>query len=164
MSLVYHQFHRNCISSKRSFVYHQVAERYTLMRDDIQPKGLMIYECISRHMRVIHSMICQVCDLDKKILQKRILFCSIFWRGVRDSSCFLRNILDLIFGNVSQKASVTVRKTIHRIVLLTASNPLLAKVQKNRTVQEVLSCFLARRKGFEPPTFWFVAKHSIQLS
>ncbi len=24
--------------------------------------------------------------------------------------------------------------------------------------------FLARRKGFEPPTFWFVAKHSIQLS
>ena len=23
---------------------------------------------------------------------------------------------------------------------------------------------LARRKGFEPPTFWFVAKHSIQLS
>ena len=71
---------------------------------------------------------------------------------------------NLIFVNVSQKASVTVRKTIHRIVLLTASNPLLAKVQKNRTVQEVLSCFLARRKGFEPPTFWFVAQHSIQLS
>ena len=23
---------------------------------------------------------------------------------------------------------------------------------------------MARRKGFEPPTFWFVAKHSIQLS
>ena len=30
------------ISSMRSIVYHQVAERYTLMRDDIQPKGLMI--------------------------------------------------------------------------------------------------------------------------
>ena len=25
-------------------------------------------------------------------------------------------------------------------------------------------CFLVRLKGFEPPTFWFVAKHSIQLS
>ena len=24
--------------------------------------------------------------------------------------------------------------------------------------------FMVRRKGFEPPTFWFVAKHSIQLS
>ena len=23
---------------------------------------------------------------------------------------------------------------------------------------------LVRRKGLEPPTFWFVAKHSIQLS
>ena len=23
---------------------------------------------------------------------------------------------------------------------------------------------LVRQKGFEPPTFWFVAKHSIQLS
>lgn len=23
---------------------------------------------------------------------------------------------------------------------------------------------VVRRKGFEPPTFWFVAKHSIQLS
>ena len=23
---------------------------------------------------------------------------------------------------------------------------------------------LVRLKGFEPPTFWFVAKHSIQLS
>ena len=29
---------------------------------------LMIYECISRHRRVIHSMICPGCGLDKKIL------------------------------------------------------------------------------------------------
>ena len=27
-----------------------------------------------------------------------------------------------------------------------------------------MSIFLVRLKGFEPPTFWFVAKHSIQLS
>ena len=24
--------------------------------------------------------------------------------------------------------------------------------------------YLARQEGLEPPTFWFVAKHSIQLS
>ena len=24
--------------------------------------------------------------------------------------------------------------------------------------------FLVRRKGLEPPTYWFVASHSIQLS
>ena len=62
ISLVYHQFQRNCISTRR--------RRYTPWRDDIQPTGLMIYECISRRRRVIHSMIYQVCDLDKKILQK----------------------------------------------------------------------------------------------
>ena len=60
------------------FVYHPVAERYTLMRDDIQSRGLMIYECISRHRRVIHPMIYQVCDLDKKLLQKCDHFCSNF--------------------------------------------------------------------------------------
>ena len=27
-----------------------------------------------------------------------------------------------------------------------------------------LVSLLVRQKGFEPPTFWFVAKHSIQLS
>ena len=25
-------------------------------------------------------------------------------------------------------------------------------------------CFLVRQKGLEPPTYWFVASHSIQLS
>ena len=37
-SLVYHQFRRNCISSKRSFVYHQVAEEYTF-GDDIHAEA-----------------------------------------------------------------------------------------------------------------------------
>ena len=36
------------------------AEVYTLMRDDIQPEGLMIYTARCA------AMICQVCDLDKK--------------------------------------------------------------------------------------------------
>ena len=42
------------------------------MRDDIQPKGLMI----STTLRAV--MIYQVCDLDKKILQKKYPFLQYF--------------------------------------------------------------------------------------
>ena len=42
------------------------------MRDDIQPKGLMI----STTLRA--AMIYQVCDLDKKTLQKMIHFLQYF--------------------------------------------------------------------------------------
>ena len=44
----------------RSIVYHQAAGRCTLARDEIQPKGLMIYAALRA------SMICQACGLDKK--------------------------------------------------------------------------------------------------
>ena len=60
------------ISSTLSVASHQIAERYMLMRDDIQPKGLMI----STTLRA--AMICQVCDLDKKILQKIYPFLQYF--------------------------------------------------------------------------------------
>ncbi len=36
---------------------------------------------------------------------------------------------------------------------------------KKRTLSlDKSAFFVARQKGLEPPTFWFVAKHSIQLS
>ena len=44
---------------------------YAVMR--YSPRGLMIYERISRHMRVIHSMICQACGLDKKIDKPKLV-------------------------------------------------------------------------------------------
>ena len=47
---------------------------------------------------------------------------------------------------------------------LTASKPLVLPRQRKRGGLLSTSFSLARRKGFEPPTFWFVAKHSIQLS
>ena len=68
VSLVYHQFRRNCISSKRSFVYHQVAEEY-IFGDDIHAKAWWYTPA---------AMICQVCDLDKKILQKMYPFLQYF--------------------------------------------------------------------------------------
>ncbi len=38
--------------------------------------------------------------------------------------------------------------------------------QKRKAVDFVMksTAFLVRRKGLEPPTYWFVASHSIQLS
>ena len=39
----------------------------------------------------------------------------------------------------------------------------LLTTQKNNTTQRVM-LFLARCEGLEPPTYWFVASHSIQLS
>lgn len=38
------------------------------------------------------------------------------------------------------------------------------KIQKSGQFVENQPLLLVRQKGFEPPTFWFVAKHSIQLS
>ena len=43
---------------------------------------------------------------------------------------------------------------------------LLEKIKKQAISKKSLAYHkkVVRRKGFEPPTFWFVAKHSIQLS
>ena len=44
------------------------------------------------------------------------------------------------------------------------SSPFYSMQQKNRATTNVITLLLARRKGLEPLTFWFVARHSIQLS
>ncbi len=36
--------------------------------------------------------------------------------------------------------------------------------KKNKPEQSGLCSDVARQEGLEPPTFWFVAKHSIRLS
>ena len=33
----------------------------------------------------------------------------------------------------------------------------LKKRKKNSPISEEMGCFLVRRKGLEPPTYWFVA-------
>ena len=40
----------------------------------------------------------------------------------------------------------------------------MQKIRKSSQFHEEINCFLVRRKGLEPPTYWFVASHSIQLS
>ena len=41
---------------------------------------------------------------------------------------------------------------------------LLFRRNKNTSEQSILYSDVVRLKGFEPPTYWFVASHSIQLS
>ena len=38
------------------------------------------------------------------------------------------------------------------------------RIEQKKAIAKRNCFFVVRRKGFEPPTFWFVAKHSIQLS
>ena len=56
--------------------------------------------------------------------------------------------------------------TVYRLINIKriwVGNDKVVKSKKRQASKEACR-FLARRKGFEPPTFWFVAKHSIQLS
>ena len=66
------------ISPTQSVVYHQVAEKYTLKRDDM----LAIGEMICRLRRMIY----QVCDLDKKITasKKPLFFGGDKWARTTD--------------------------------------------------------------------------------
>ena len=40
----------------------------------------------------------------------------------------------------------------------------MQKIRKAVNFKKKSTAFLVRRKGLEPPTYWFVASHSIQLS
>ena len=61
----------------------------------------------------------------------------------------------------------TVPRTVCSTVLLRKTGSRfesLPRDKNNRRAPYGALRLLARWKGFEPPTFWFVAKHSIQLS
>ena len=57
-------------------------------------------------------------------------------------------------------------KTVHRTVFLTplTLSGFESLNKKTEATQNCIASVLARCKGFEPLTFWFVAKHSIRLS
>ena len=58
----------------------------------------------------------------------------------------------------------TVRRTVFSTPLTLSGFESLENKKRTEATPAVLLLFLARCKGFEPLTFWFVAKHSIQLS
>ena len=69
--------------------YNQVANKYTLMRDDIQPKRLMIY---------------QACDLDKKSHLEDV----IFWWRRRDLHSGLIRFIKVFYILIRQLVFVAV--------------------------------------------------------
>ena len=58
----------------------------------------------------------------------------------------------------------TVRRTVFLTPLTLSGFESLENKKRTEATPAVSLPFLARCKGFEPLTFWFVAKHSIQLS
>ena len=75
------------------------------------------------------------------------------WHAIRDSNSRLRARSGL--GLTAHRAVIQ-----HQPVRI----PFLFVKQKITDTAKAVSVILARHKGFEPLTFWFVAKHSIQLS
>ena len=71
----------------------------------MQPRGLMIYECISRHGRVIHSMIYQVCDLDKKVSPKETARLG-FVPMRTEAECGTMLVLNSYFARISAGAGM----------------------------------------------------------
>ena len=50
---------------------------------------------------------------------------------------------------------------MQRVQVITEALPYI-KIKQD--IPNGISCLMVRRKGLEPPTYWFVASHSIQLS
>ena len=83
-SRVYHQLRRNCISSKRSFVYHHCEKKCSLR--------LMIYT-FGDEMHACAWWYTIAFAMDKKDYGKRIIFHSLFGAGKRIwTSTFFRKL------------------------------------------------------------------------
>ena len=92
------------------------------------------------------------------------------WRAGRDKSATRLYCLSTQRLRLSVPDCAPLRyKTVHQTVLLNAPCPLRLRappiqLKKDEPTRWISSSFLARWEGLEPPTFWFVAKHSIRLS
>ena len=80
----------------------------------------------------------------------------LFWRDVRDQNPKLRLLLRSLLRSCAVYCHLCGAK-------VTRGSSVLRSNKKDE-YHLWYSSFLARRKGLEPLTFWFVAKHSIQLS
>ena len=77
---------------------------------------------------------------------------TLFWRAGRDSKGYAlraRKLADPIVFAFGERGSSPTYSFQYKI---------------KRDTTGVVPLFMARRKGLEPLTFWFVARHSIQLS
>ena len=97
----------------------------------------------------------------KKTIASAIVF---FWHAGRDVSFAKQNPPSSRQSRSDLDAKNSPPDCFLNASTLSGFESLELEHTKNKRATKVTLLFLARRKGFEPPTFWFVAKHSIQLS
>ena len=89
----------------------------------------------------------------------------VLWRAARGEalkSNFRPEMYEFKRNGCHQRDAL---KTVPRTVFLTGFRiPCSKNAKKEQVRKNIRTCSLARCKGFEPLTFWFVAKHSLQLS
>ena len=91
------------------------------------------------------------------------VWASDFWYARRDADCTQSALLAALSrGGAPCGGQQSTGLLPPRRKPSQGSSPFLSYKQKSPA--RMGKRFLVRQKGLEPPTFWFVAKHSIQLS
>ena len=140
-------------------------------------RGLMIYECISRSRRVIHSMICQVCDLDKKqpklslAVQFRLFLVRVTGhRSKKVDNCFLQGVTEI--RSVRREAmprgkgdyiSGSVLGAVTKSLRPTARRSRTARISAKRIPSAIVDTTTAKRLSFMPLRQDFTTPRSADL-
>ena len=88
----------------------------------------------------------------------------LFWHGVRDSEPRRTTLRSVSASSCSPLPSVTTERDRQLYLQLERRSHPKHRIKTKSPWTSHGLFVLARCKGFEPPTYWFVARHSIQLS
>ena len=119
-------------------------------------------------LNVAHPLGVRIPFADKNKNRADSVESTLFLACCKGFACYAGYILgDRCFATVPASDFATKNSSLN--CFLNVAHPLGVRIpfddkNKNRADSVESTLFLACCKGFEPLTFWFVAKHSIQLS